>query len=437
MNKQYDEHYVRSVVQLGDSRHVYTNQPIFTSNRIKLVEKGARVNSSLFDRLVQHKLIPKIDECLSVENSITPESLRQYAQYLLDSEPALTTLGGQRSTRDRMLRAFSGITLLPPMAFKLTVASSQRPEVFDHSIRIALISLYLARKSQFLSEKEMSLLASAAVFHDLGILHIAPELMKPGRRLSEAERHHLYAHPITGFLMLSEYPEYHPEISRAVFEHHERLDGSGYPRGLKEEEICFSAQVLMLAEVASTAFEGKQAAHNLTRLSVLLRLNQNKLNRELCHHVLEFIAQVEGDRSSKKCKADAVITYTTLETRLVEIARIFQDWCEACQTVSDAPKTIHVCPLGSIIDERIADLQNTLHYTGFDPKNPTGLIELMQDDPEALDELDILTGETRWQLAEIIHEAQRRMGETSKTTEAFHPSVISWLERSKKIVGQT
>ena len=435
MNKLYDEHYVRSVVQLGDSRNVYVNQTIFTTNKIKLVEKGTKVNSSLFDRLVQHKLIPKIDECLSVEDSVTPESLQQFAKYLLDTNPAMSILGGQRSTRDRMLRAFTGITLLLPMAFKLTVARSQRPEVFEHSIRIALIALYLARKSTFLSEKEMALLATAAVFHDLGILHIAPELMQPGRRLSESERHHLYAHPISGFLMLSEYPEYHPDISRAVFEHHERLDGSGYPRGLKEEEICFSAQILMLAEVVSTAFESNQASYNPTRLSVLLRLNQHKLNRELSRHLLELLAEMEAEHLSNARGANTAILCIDLEPRLVEIARIFQDWLETCQPVADDPG-VALCQLGSIIDERLADLQNTLHYTGFDPKNPTALIEIMQEDPEALNELDILMGETRWQLAEIIHEAQRRISEMSSATDTLHPSVLSWLERSKSVIGK-
>lgn len=436
MDKRYDEHYVRSVVTLGDSRNVYTNQAIFTSKKIKLVEKGTKIDSSLFDRLVSHKLIPKIDDCLSVENGITPDSLRMYAQDLLDKDPGMAVLRGQRSIRERMLNAFADINLLAPLAFKLTVASTQRPEVFDHSIRVALISLYLGRKSAFLSEREMALLATAAVFHDLGILHVSPELMQPGRRLGESERHHLYAHPITGFMILSEYPEYHPDISRTVFEHHERLDGSGYPRGLKEEEICFGAQILMLAEVVNTVFERTPASQNLAKLSILLRLNLKKFNPELCNHLITILDDIKNDAPVVNDEARPIAEPAKIEPRLVEIAQIFQDWRSASQHVSDNLGEHGPDSLWSIIDLRIADLKRTLLYTGFDLEQPKALVDILRDDPEALSELDILIGETRWQLAEIIYEVHRRIRDMTDSLTALQPSIVSWLERSRKIIEQ-
>lgn len=101
--------------------------------------------------------------------------------------------------------------------------------------------------------------------------------------MEQGERQHLYVHPITGFLILSKHPHYHPHISRPVFEHHERLDGGGYPRGLLEADICAAAQVLMLADVAAAAFERRPQPRSLARLSVLLRLNQkNSIGNETC-----------------------------------------------------------------------------------------------------------------------------------------------------------
>ena len=54
----YDASYVRAITTMGDSRNVVTNQPIFTKNRIKLVDPGTKVDSSMFERLVRHKLSP-------------------------------------------------------------------------------------------------------------------------------------------------------------------------------------------------------------------------------------------------------------------------------------------------------------------------------------------------------------------------------------------
>ena len=75
MEQRYDEHYIRSITQMGDTQNVVTSQAIFTTRKIKLIEKGVRVNSALFERLVSHKLIPKIDHCLAVENGISRERI--------------------------------------------------------------------------------------------------------------------------------------------------------------------------------------------------------------------------------------------------------------------------------------------------------------------------------------------------------------------------
>ncbi len=177
MEKQYDEHYIRSITQMGDSQSVVTSQAIFTSRNIKLIDKGVKIDSALFERLISHKLMPKIDHCLTVENGISVDSLKHYAMNLLDNDPGLVVLRGDARVRGRMLRAFDEMPLIEPMAFKLTVARSQRPEVFDHSLRVALVTLFLAIKSFSFSTRELAALAAAAVFHDIGILHVSPELL--------------------------------------------------------------------------------------------------------------------------------------------------------------------------------------------------------------------------------------------------------------------
>lgn len=95
MEQRYDEHYIRSITQMGDTQNVVTSQAIFTTRKIKLIEKGVRVNSALFERLVSHKLIPKIDHCLAVENGISRERIKAYAMNLLDTDPGLDEVGRQ------------------------------------------------------------------------------------------------------------------------------------------------------------------------------------------------------------------------------------------------------------------------------------------------------------------------------------------------------
>lgn len=413
---------------MGELRKVVTNQPIFSSNKIKLVDTGVAVDTSLFERLVSHKLMPKFDQCFSVEDGITPASLREYAQNLLDKEPALEVLRGNPKERRRMLDAFGGIQLPEALAFKLTVSSCKRPDVFEHSVRVALVALFLAIKSYFMSAKELAALAMAAIFHDIGILHVSPDLLLPGRRLVEAERHHLYAHPITGYLVLRDYPELHSDIARAVFEHHERLDGSGYPRGLKKENICLGAQMLMLAEVANTVFECTPKAQSLAKLTVLLKLNHRKFNRKLSNRLIALVGEMQSVPTTGWVNG----TLSELQCRVLEVAQIFQDWESAQVTARNNVENEAIIPLLAILDERIADLQRTLLDAGVDTSEPDALLEIMREDPEAMVELDILFGETKWQLAEIIHEAHRRRQDLSEDIGSQQFSVFDWLAQSEE-----
>jgi len=433
VDKLHDEHYVRAVTRMGDERMVVTSQPIFTRNRIKLVNQGVRVDSSLFDRLVAHKLIPKLDECLDVEDGVTRRVLRDDAQKLLDDDPALAILRGDPELRSRTLRAINEIPLIPPIAFKLTVAASQRPDVYGHCLRVTLVALHLALKSFALSPKELANLAAAGLLHDIGILHIAPDLLLPGHRLQKHERHHLYAHPISGYLILRQFAEYHPEISRTVFEHHERLDGSGYPRGLKAGQISRDAQILMLAEVANTVFESSPQSQNLAKLSVLLRLNHKKFNRKLGDRLIALVSAMQTDQQDGDDESAAFANLSRLPPRLDELSHVFSDWSETFRTLAQTFKNAPTSLICMLIDERLAELRRTLSDAGFDLDHAEALADAVSEDPEALVELDILIGETRWQLTDIIHEAYRRMNEALNDSAGMAPPppVLGWLERSE------
>lgn len=132
-NATYDGHYINSVTALGDTHEVVTTQAVFTRNGIKLIDRGTRIHSALRDKLVQHKLIPSIDKCLSVVDSVTNASLRARAGEILDSEPRFRLLAGGSGV-ERLLNAFYAMPMNEALAFKLTMAREQRPDIFEHSI---------------------------------------------------------------------------------------------------------------------------------------------------------------------------------------------------------------------------------------------------------------------------------------------------------------
>ena len=428
MSERYDEHYLNSVTALGDAQDVVTSQAVFARNGVKLVEKGARINGALRETLVQHKLQPPIDECLSVANGVTHASLRERACEILDVEPRFQLIRTALPGIERLLNAFYAMPLNSPLAFKLTVAREQRPVIFEHSMQTTLIALFLALKSR-LSDHDLATIAAAGMFHDIGELHVDPELLRAGRRLDAAELRHVYAHPMTAYLILQEYPPFHPEISTAVFEHHERLDGSGYPRGLKGEEIGPIGQILMLAEAVTTLFGKSWRTHGASRLSVMLKMNRRKFNLELVDHLVGLLhgGEPEGLDSHGEVSAEVVVA------QFDQLAEVFRSWHGAYQSCAvDTPKIVET-PLVAFVEQRISGLERTLLETGFHPDELAGLTASIEGDAVALAEMQLMVRESRWQVSDIMNELGRRWTELEADA-AGRAFVENWLKRTEALL---
>lgn len=119
--------------------------------------------------------------------------------------------------------------------------------VVDHSKRVAELSELIALEMGIPQEKA-SLLYEAGFLHDIGKISIPPEiLVKPGK-LTDEEFKLVQEHPATGVSILAPVTMYR-EILPAVRYHHERLDGSGYPEGLTNNEIPLFARIVAVADV--------------------------------------------------------------------------------------------------------------------------------------------------------------------------------------------
>ena len=213
--------YLRAVTDMSERCAVVTQDAIYSANGIKLVDKGARIDSRLYDRLVQHKLREPIDQHLSVENVVNVASLLETARALCEKLPLLRLVQALGSP-ERLLAPLRFLPLTGPIAFKLTVMREQRPELFRHSLQMMLVSIFLGIKNG-MGERDCVPLAVAALLHDVGVLYMAPAWRDPQNKVTGIERKHLVAHPITAMLMVRAAQVYSRAVEDAVLELHEHL----------------------------------------------------------------------------------------------------------------------------------------------------------------------------------------------------------------------
>jgi HD-GYP domain-containing protein (c-di-GMP phosphodiesterase class II) len=150
------------------------------------------------------------------------------------------------------------------------------PYTAGHQRRVAALAAGMA-KELGLAEEAVQGIHLAGTIHDLGKIKIPAEILARPGQLSEIETRLIQIHPEAGWEILKgvEFPW---PIAEMVLEHHERLDGSGYPKGLRGEQISQGARIIAVADVVEA-----MASHRPYRPS-------RGLNAAL--------AQIESDRET-------------------------------------------------------------------------------------------------------------------------------------------
>jgi HD-GYP domain-containing protein (c-di-GMP phosphodiesterase class II) len=117
-----------------------------------------------------------------------------------------------------------------------------------HVRRVATYALILADAAS-LDDRNTRIVEQVALFHDIGKIHEALfDIIHDHRKLTAAERRAVLTHPQRGADVLAPLEAFYPELPAGVLAHHERWNGSGYPRGLKGRRIPLAARVVAIAD---------------------------------------------------------------------------------------------------------------------------------------------------------------------------------------------
>ncbi|MDI6850970.1 MAG: HD-GYP domain-containing protein, partial [bacterium] len=139
---------------------------------------------------------------------------------------------------------------------------------------VALIAAAIA-KQMGLSEEEQRKLYVAGMLHDIGKLYVPPEILTKPAKLTPVEFELVKIHPEKGYETLITL-ESLKEIAEIVRQHHERLDGSGYTRGLKNKQIIKEARIIAVADVTEAMLARRPYRPPIPVKEVLKYLDENK-----------------------------------------------------------------------------------------------------------------------------------------------------------------
>jgi putative nucleotidyltransferase with HDIG domain len=169
--------------------------------------------------------------------------------------------------------------LIEQVHFQTVIALSDALDAKDrytagHSRRVAEYSLCIAGNMK-LEEKDLQLLKKSALLHDIGKIGVPDVILHKGSELTDEEFAAVKAHPEIGANILKPVEAF-KDLVPAVYCHHERFDGKGYPRGIQGEDIPLNARIISVADSFDAMTSNRSYRSAFSREAALAEIERNK-----------------------------------------------------------------------------------------------------------------------------------------------------------------
>jgi len=275
-------HALATILEASETRSIIAARDIFDIHGMKLWARDQPVSRDLQRKLMDRALQQPLETCLIAEDGVTADTLRAAVQQLIEAEGPLAPLLRQHAAA--LQHGAQAVRLHPVAQLLLSASQSARPRAFAHAVEAMAVAgalMHAQTLTRGADARLVVLAMTAGLLHDIGEMYIAPEFGEADadKALDVDTYRQLVVHPHIGQLLLSQLTDYPKDLARAVAEHHEHLDGSGYPHRLQSDQISPLGRLLAATEMALAAL--RQPDANLHHASVALRVVPGEFDEHL------------------------------------------------------------------------------------------------------------------------------------------------------------
>lgn len=212
---------------------------------------------------------------------------------MLFSESIIKTKNLDRIALHNMIEEMENIVCRKSDAiqFIMGVNIPNISRIFRQSVDCALYALMMARHMNMAALMKNNLILGA-LFHDIGMLRVPTEILRKESPLTDEDKKKIREHTIYGFTYLRE-AKYTPIIASAALQHHERIDGSGYPQGKTSDEITNIGKIVGILDTYSASISAKKIGnqiHAKEAVHYLLQSSGSSFDTQLVKEFVKIIS---------------------------------------------------------------------------------------------------------------------------------------------------
>ena len=396
-----NKYYLDKVLNLAEKADIKATEDIFDARGMKLVAKGATISRNLQERLTQRKLSKPFESSIAVDSGVNIDVITTEAQRIADTVEPVRSIMRTVSGGISPLQVLAEVQFGSAMSTMLTIIERGGKTALEHSVMVSLLSICLGKKFG-LGNTDQAVVALAGLLHDIGELYIDPDYLHTNRRLYPHEWRHVVVHPRIGQMLISGLEKYPASVAQAVFEHHERVDGGGYPRQIAGNSISAVGQVVSVAEMISGIFLNQDKP--LQRAELALKILPGEFARELVS-VLSLAMQsarspddTAGEETACPTGAE-LASLRSLFDRIDAVQKLRQELADKPELQS---KKVH--QLLSDTERRVIAIQRAFSSTGLDTCLDAEKRFFETRCTRVLFETKVATSEIQWRLRDVARD---------------------------------
>jgi len=200
----------------------------------------------------------------------------------------------ERSTK--VVSSFVYVMMREPQAYlHLSKLSSHDPYTLQHSVGTSVNSIILGRKVGISDEKELNEIGLGGLLHDIGKIRVKREIINKQGPLDELEWEEMRQHSLAGWEIVKDNPSLTERTKRAILEHHEDKNGTGYPHGVKHDQIAIASRIVGLADIFNALTTNRSYSKARTPFDAFQFIRE-KLGHKVDDHLFKEMVLVYGGK---------------------------------------------------------------------------------------------------------------------------------------------